>query len=136
MSNIETILIPDIGDFKDVPVIDVLVKPGDVVAADDTVLVLESDKATLDVPSPAAGTVREVMVRIGDKVSRGSASPKHPRHLPPPRQIRKPRRLHHRPPRSPPPLRRPPLQISPRLLARVTELCRTLHPRSAGSRAN
>lgn len=73
MSNIETILIPDIGDFKDVPVIDVLVKPGDVVAADDTVLVLESDKATLDVPSPAAGTVREVMVRIGDKVSRGSA---------------------------------------------------------------
>lgn len=72
MSNIETILIPDIGDFKDVPVIEVLVKAGDMVAADETLLVLESDKATLDVPSPTAGVVREVIVQAGDKVSCGS----------------------------------------------------------------
>ncbi|PNQ03974.1 dihydrolipoyllysine-residue acetyltransferase [Sphingobium sp. SA916] len=72
MSNIETILIPDIGDFKDVPVIEMLVKPGDMVAADETLLVLESDKATLDVPSPTSGIVREVIVQPGDKVSCGS----------------------------------------------------------------
>ncbi len=66
------IRVPDIGDFKDVPVIDVLVKPGDVVAVDDSLITLESDKATMDVPSPAAGTVRELRVRTGDKVSEGS----------------------------------------------------------------
>lgn len=70
---IETIAIPDIGDFKDVPVIEILVKPGDEVAADDTLIVLESDKATLDVPSPQAGRVKEVKVAAGDKVSEGTA---------------------------------------------------------------
>jgi len=66
------IKVPDIGDFKDVPVIEIHVKAGDTVKADDSLLTLESDKATMDVPSPAAGTVKEVKVAIGDKVSEGS----------------------------------------------------------------
>jgi pyruvate dehydrogenase E2 component (dihydrolipoamide acetyltransferase) len=64
--------VPDIGDFKDVPVIELLVKPGDAVAAEDALVTLESDKATMDVPSPAAGVVQEVRVKVGDKVSKGS----------------------------------------------------------------
>ena len=70
MSTIE-VKVPDIGDFKDVPVIEVLVKPGDVVKAEDPLVTLESDKATMEVPSPAAGTVRELKVRVGDKVAEG-----------------------------------------------------------------
>jgi pyruvate dehydrogenase E2 component (dihydrolipoamide acetyltransferase) len=65
--------VPDIGDFKDVPVIELLVKPGDVVKKDDSLVTLESDKATMEVPAPQSGTVKEVRVRIGDKVSEGSA---------------------------------------------------------------
>ena len=64
--------IPDIGDFADVPVIEIHVKPGDVVAAEDPLVTLESDKATMDVPSPAAGTVKEVLVSLEDKVSEGT----------------------------------------------------------------
>jgi pyruvate dehydrogenase E2 component (dihydrolipoamide acetyltransferase) len=64
--------IPNIGGFKDVGVIDVLVKPGDAVKVDDPLVTLESDKATMDVPSPAAGTVREVRVQVGSRVSEGS----------------------------------------------------------------
>jgi len=64
--------VPDIGDFKDVPVIEVLVKPGDVVKPEDALVTLESDKATMDVPSPAAGTVEAIKVKVGDKVSEGS----------------------------------------------------------------
>lgn len=64
--------IPDIGDFTDVPVVDIMVKPGDTVKPEDVLLTLESDKATLDVPSPAAGTVKSVSVAVGDKVSEGS----------------------------------------------------------------
>jgi pyruvate dehydrogenase E2 component (dihydrolipoamide acetyltransferase) len=64
--------VPDIGDFKDVPVIEVLVKPGDAVKKDDSLVTLESDKATMEVPSPTAGTVKELRVKIGDKVSEGS----------------------------------------------------------------
>ncbi len=64
--------VPDIGDFKDVPVIEVFVKPGDVVAAEDSLVTLESDKATMDVPAPVAGKVQEVRVKLGDKVSEGS----------------------------------------------------------------
>ena len=70
MSTIE-VKVPDIGDFKDVPVIEVFVKPGDVVKPEDPLATLESDKATMDVPSPAAGTVRELKVKLGDKVSEG-----------------------------------------------------------------
>src|SRR5437660_1136125 len=66
------VLVPDIGDFKNIPVIEVLVKPGDKVAAEAPLVTLESDKATMDVPSPAAGVVREVKVKVGDKVSQGT----------------------------------------------------------------
>src|SRR5207253_3056121 len=66
------VLVPDIGDFKDIPVIDVLVKPGDKIAAEAPLITLESDKATMDVPAPAPGVVREVKVKVGDKVSQGS----------------------------------------------------------------
>ena len=64
--------VPDIGDFKDIPIIEVFVKPGDKVGAEDSLVTLESDKATMDVPSPAAGVVKEVKVKLGDKVSEGS----------------------------------------------------------------
>ncbi len=71
MSTIE-VKVPDIGDFSDVPVIEVLVKPGDTVAAEDSLVTLESDKATMDVPAPSAGVVKELRVKLGDKVSEGS----------------------------------------------------------------
>ena len=58
--------VPDIGDFKDIPVIEIFVKPGDSVAAEDSLVTLESDKATMDVPSPAAGVVRELKVKAGE----------------------------------------------------------------------
>jgi pyruvate dehydrogenase E2 component (dihydrolipoamide acetyltransferase) len=64
--------VPDIGDFSDVPVIEVFVKPGDVVKVDDPLMTLESDKATMDVPSPLAGTVESVRVAVGEKVSEGT----------------------------------------------------------------
>ena len=64
--------VPDIGDFKDVPVIEVLVKPGDKVAKETSLVTLESDKATMDVPSPMDGTVKELKVKVGDKLSEGS----------------------------------------------------------------
>jgi pyruvate dehydrogenase E2 component (dihydrolipoamide acetyltransferase) len=64
--------VPDIGDFKDVPVIELLVKPGDVVKKDDSLVTLESDKATMEVPAPQPGTVKELRVKLGDKVSEGS----------------------------------------------------------------
>ena len=70
MSN--EIKVPDIGDYKNVPVIEVLVKPGDVVAAEQPLVTLESDKATMDVPAPRAGTISEVRVKAGDRVSMGS----------------------------------------------------------------
>ena len=65
------IKVPDIGDFKDVPIIEFLVKPGDSVTAEQSLVTLESDKASMDVPSPAAGIVREILAKIGDKVSMG-----------------------------------------------------------------
>jgi dihydrolipoamide dehydrogenase len=72
MSKTIEVKVPDIGDFKDVPVIEVLVKPGDAVRAEDALITLESEKATIDVPSPAAGTVKEVKLKVGDKVSQGT----------------------------------------------------------------
>ena len=65
--------VPDIGDFKDVPVIEIHVKPGDSIKADDPLLTLESDKATMDVPADRDGTVEAVLVKVGDRVSEGSA---------------------------------------------------------------
>src|SRR5215831_2985726 len=71
MATIE-LKVPDIGDFKDVPVIELLVKPGDTVKKEDSLVTLESDKATMDVPSPQAGQIKEVRVKVGDKVSQGT----------------------------------------------------------------
>jgi pyruvate dehydrogenase E2 component (dihydrolipoamide acetyltransferase) len=68
----EQVLVPDIGDFDDVPVIEVLVSVGDTVAAEDPLVTLESDKATMDVPSPVAGKIAELKVSVGDKVSEGT----------------------------------------------------------------
>jgi pyruvate dehydrogenase E2 component (dihydrolipoamide acetyltransferase) len=69
---IQEIAVPDIGDFKDIPVIEVLVKPGDTIAKEAPLVVLESDKASMEVPSSAAGVVKDVRVKVGDKVSQGS----------------------------------------------------------------
>ena len=66
------VVVPDIGDFKDVEVIEVLVKPGDAVAKEQSLITLESDKATMEIPSPSAGVVRELKIKTGDKVSQGS----------------------------------------------------------------
>ena len=66
------IALPDIGDYRDVPVIELLVKPGDRLAVDDLILSIESDKATMEVPSPVAGIVRELLVSVGSKVSEGT----------------------------------------------------------------
>jgi pyruvate dehydrogenase E2 component (dihydrolipoamide acetyltransferase) len=66
------VMVPDIGDYHDVPVIDVCVKVGDTVKVDDALITLESDKATMDVPSSVAGVVRELRVKLGDKVSEGA----------------------------------------------------------------
>ena len=66
------IRVPDIGDFKDVEVIEILVKPGDTVAKEQSLVSLESDKATMEIPAPEAGVVRSITVKIGDKVSEGS----------------------------------------------------------------
>jgi dihydrolipoamide dehydrogenase len=73
MSSVIEVKVPDIGDFKDIPVIEVLVKPGDKVDKEDSLITLESDKATMEVPSPEAGVVKEVKVKLGDKVSQGMA---------------------------------------------------------------
>ncbi len=72
MSQLIEVKVPDIGDFDSVPVIELFVKVGDTIAVDDAIATLESDKATMDVPSSAAGVVREVLVAVGDKVSEGS----------------------------------------------------------------
>ena len=66
------IRLPDIGDFKDVPIIEIHVKPGQSVAKEEVLLTLESDKATLDVPAPEAGVIGEIKVKVGDKVSQGA----------------------------------------------------------------
>src|SRR6185369_13805247 len=71
-AGVAEVRVPDIGDFKDVPVIEIFVKPGDSVKAEDPLIALESDKATMEVPAPLSGTVREIKVKTGDKVSEGS----------------------------------------------------------------
>ncbi len=72
MNPLIEVRVPDIGDFHDVPVIEILVQPGDRIAAETPLLTLESDKATIDVPAPAAGVVKELKLKVGDKVSQGS----------------------------------------------------------------
>ncbi|MDH4175556.1 MAG: hypothetical protein OEV97_17630, partial [Betaproteobacteria bacterium] len=66
------ISVPDIGDFKDVEVIEVLVKAGDTIAAEQSLITVESDKATMEIPAPGAGMVRELRIKVGDKVSQGT----------------------------------------------------------------
>ncbi|HKU70932.1 MAG TPA: biotin/lipoyl-containing protein, partial [Burkholderiales bacterium] len=72
MSNVIEVKVPDIGDFKNIPVIEVLVKAGDTVGKEAPLVTLESDKATMEVPAPSAGKVKELKVKVGDKVSEGS----------------------------------------------------------------
>ena len=72
MANLIEVKVPDIGDFTDIPVIEILVKSGDTVKKEDSLVSLESDKATMEVPSPHAGVVKELKVKLGDKVSMGS----------------------------------------------------------------
>src|SRR5574340_365908 len=71
MATIE-VRVPDIGDFKDVAVIELLVKPGDTVAREQSLVTVESDKASMEIPSSAAGVVKELKVALGDKVNQGS----------------------------------------------------------------
>ena len=73
MGSLRDVFVPDIGDFKNIPVIEVLVKPGDTVKAEDSLITLESDKATMEVPAPFAGVVKELKIKPGDKVSEGAA---------------------------------------------------------------
>ena len=72
MGEIRQVLVPDIGDFKDVPIIEISVKPGDRVKAEEPLITLESDKASMEVPSPSNGAVKSLAVKIGDKVSQGT----------------------------------------------------------------
>lgn len=71
-TGVAEVRVPDIGDFTDVPVIEIFVKPGDEVKAEDPLLALESDKATMDVPSPLSGKVQDIRIKVGDKVSEGA----------------------------------------------------------------
>ena len=70
-TDVVSVEVPDIGDFDEVPVIEILVSPGDTVETDDPLLTLESDKATMDVPAPFAGTIKDIQVSVGDRVSQG-----------------------------------------------------------------
>src|SRR4051812_48450322 len=72
MAELKDVVVPDIGDFSDVPIIEVMVSPGDTVAEEDPLVTLESDKATMDVPAPFAGLVKDLKVKTGDTVSEGS----------------------------------------------------------------
>ena len=72
MSNIEQVHVPDIGEFEDVEIIEILVSTGDAVNIDDPLITLESDKASMEIPSPSSGTIQEILVNLGDKVSKGS----------------------------------------------------------------
>ena len=72
MANPIEVKVPDIGDFKDVEVIEVLVKAGDAIEKEQSLITLESDKATMEIPSPQAGVVKELKLQLGDKVSQGA----------------------------------------------------------------
>ena len=72
MASLKDVLVPDIGDFKEIPVIEVLVKPGDTVSPEESLITLESDKATMEVPAPFGGVVKEMKVKVGDTISEGA----------------------------------------------------------------
>ena len=69
MSNTTTVHVPDIGDFKDVEIIEVIVSPGDTIAPEDPLITLESDKASIEIPAPQGGTVKALKVKAGDRVN-------------------------------------------------------------------
>ena len=69
------VVVPDIGDFKEVEVIEVLVKPGDAVTKEQSLITLESDKATMEIPSPEDGVVKQITIKLGDKVSTDDIAP-------------------------------------------------------------
>ncbi len=71
MANVKEVLLPDIGDFSEVDIIEVLISPGDTLKAEDSLVTLESDKATMEIPSPFAGKVKEVMIKVGAKIKQG-----------------------------------------------------------------
>ena len=93
MSQTMDVVVPDIGDFKEVEVIEVLVKPGDTIAKEQSLITVESDKASMEIPSSVAGVVKELVVKLGDKVSQGSLVLRLETTAAPPRQ----RRRQHRP---------------------------------------
>ena len=72
MAELKTINLPDVGDFDEIEIIEILIVAGDEIAAEDSIIVLESDKATMEIPSPYAGTVKSVLVRVGDRISEGT----------------------------------------------------------------
>ena len=72
MSNLVEVIVPDIGNFDSVDVIEVLVKVGDTIAKEDSLITLESDKASMDIPSSDAGVVKEIKIKVGDKVAKGT----------------------------------------------------------------
>ena len=72
MAEIKQVLVPDIGNFKDVEIIEVMIKAGDTVQAEDSLITIETDKATMDVPSPFSGVVKELKIKVGDKISEGA----------------------------------------------------------------
>ena len=72
MSDLIEVKVPDIGDFKDVAVIELMVKPGETIAVDTGLVMVESDKASMEIPSTHAGVVKEIKVKVNDKVSEGS----------------------------------------------------------------
>ena len=71
MAENNTITLPDVGDFKDIEVIEVLIAVGDDVEAEQSIIILESDKATMEIPSPFAGKVESIVVKVGDKLNEG-----------------------------------------------------------------
>ena len=81
MTQLIEIKVPDVGDFKEVPVIEILVHPGDNVEKETPLITLETDKATIEIPAPQNGTVNEIKVKIGDTVSEGSIIPVSYTHL-------------------------------------------------------
>src|ERR1700681_3287484 len=72
METVLEVKVPDIGDFTNVDVIEVMVKPGDTVGVDDPLIAIESEKATMEVPAPHSGVIKDIKVKLGDKVSEGS----------------------------------------------------------------
>jgi len=71
MTHVIEVKVPDIGDFKNIPVIEIFVQVGDTIKAEDSLLTLESDKSTMDIPSPQSGVVKQLKVKSGDRVSEG-----------------------------------------------------------------